>query len=689
MSEHVFGPYRLDGLVGRGGMGEVHRAYDTRRERTVALKLLPPHLAHDATYQARFRRESQVAARLTEPHIIPIHDFGEIHGRLFIDMRLVDGTDLARLLADRGPLPPARAVDIVAQTASALAAAHSADLVHRDVKPSNILITGQSVDTGGQDFVYLVDFGLAHAPGATTLTNTGTTIGTLAYMAPERFMGGPIDHRVDVYALGCVLFEALTGTKAFPGDSGPQLMYAHLNVPPPVPSRFRPGVPPGLDAVVWRAMAKNPDERYNAATDLAIDARAALRGWSPTGSGQWPPAGHATGHREAPAGAVHGRPTVTSTGAGMPASAHDPGERHPGSPTIHPAPPAPAAGRGRRRWLVVAVAALLALATVTIVRSIGTTRDSAGSSSGPATAAPAGNVTAITVPGRIGDLALDAEKHTLYLANLDGDVEVFDTSTRSVTGTLPAVGGFQNIALDASGQTLFGSNFNDRVVRAVDIGRRANVGDIAAPDGPLGLVGGPGLLYVENVNEPVISVFDMASRKEVAKIPTSGTAMDMTTDLSGGLTLQLLLIAQRDSRSKTGSVLLVDAEPKVVATIPLGQPATAIAFHRDKGNDSQTIYAATADGAVSVIDLASRAVMARIPVGPDPRSIAVDPGTSTLYVSNGGDNTVSVADMTARKVIATVPVGKSPSKLVVDPATHVVYCANTEDTVLSIITGRG
>jgi serine/threonine-protein kinase len=678
LSERAFGQYRLDGLVGRGGMGEVHRAYDTRRERTVALKLLPPHLAHDSTYQARFRRESQVAARLTEPHIIPIHDFGEIDGRLFIDMRLVDGTDLARLLADRGPLPPARAVDIVAQTASALAAAHSADLVHRDVKPSNILITGHSVDAGGQDFVYLVDFGLAHAPGATTLTNTGTTIGTLAYMAPERFMGGPIDHRVDVYALGCVLFEALTGTKAFPGDSGPQLMYAHLTVPPPVPSGFRPGLPPGLDAVVARAMAKSPDARYAAVTDLAIEARSALRGWALTGSGPWRPASRGR-ERDAP---PHAAPTVTSTGTAVPASAQVAGERYASSLTTGPVATAPAAGRGRRRWLVVGIVAVLAVAAIAIVRSIGTTRDAATS------AAPAVHVSAIAVPGRIGDLALDAQKHVLYLANLDGDVEVFDTNTLAVTGTLPAADGFQDIALDPAGQTLFGSNFNDRQVGVVDIARRANVGSVAVPGGPLGLVGGPGLLYVENVNEPVVSVIDMAGRTEVAKIPTSGTATDMTTDLSGGMTLQLLLIAQRDPATKTGSVLIVDAEPKVVGTIPLGQPATAIAFHRDPRNDSQTIYAATADGAVSVIDLASRAVTARIPVGPDPRSIAVDPDTATLYVANGGDNTVSVIDTTARKVITTVPVGKSPGALALDPALHVVYCANTEDTVLSIIAGR-
>ncbi len=169
MEAEQFGPYRLEELIGRGGMGEVCRAYDTVRNRTVALKRLPYQLAADAEFQARFRKESELAAGLNEPHIIPVHDYGEIDGRLFIDMRLVRGRDLAEILAVGGPLEPARAVSIVSQLANALDAAHDEDLIHRDVKPSNVLVTGAS----GQDFVYLVDFGVARAlsPG-TSLTAT-------------------------------------------------------------------------------------------------------------------------------------------------------------------------------------------------------------------------------------------------------------------------------------------------------------------------------------------------------------------------------------------------------------------------------------------------------------------------------------------------------------------------------------
>jgi serine/threonine-protein kinase len=270
-----FGQYRLEQLIGRGGMGEVFRAYDTVRDRMVALKRLPAHLAADATFQARFRRESALASRLSEPHIIPIHDFGEIAGRLYIDMRLVTGRDLGEILAESGPLAPARAVSIVAQVAGALDAAHADGLVHRDIKPSNVLITGRA----GHEFVYLVDFGIARVlddSAGAPLTGTGTTIGTMTYMAPERFRGDRIDHRADVYSLACLLFEILTGRTPFRGDGLPALMHAHLQNEPPYPSREHPGVPPGFDAVVARGMAKEPDDRYPTAGALADAALAAL-----------------------------------------------------------------------------------------------------------------------------------------------------------------------------------------------------------------------------------------------------------------------------------------------------------------------------------------------------------------------------------------------------------------------------
>ena len=258
MSGERFGPYELQSLLGRGGMGEVYQAVDTRKNRgQVALKRLPAGLADDADFQRRFLREAELAARLRDPHVIPIHDYGEIDGRPYLDMRLVDGVDLATHLDRHGPLPPARAVAILAQVAGALDAAHREGLVHRDVKPQNMLLNHPArSDDGradGSDFVYLIDFGIA-ANLLTSRRSSSVVSGTAAYMAPERFTAGG-DHGVDVYALGCVLHQLLTGRTPFTGDFM-QLMYAHANTPPPRPSALMPGIPRALDEVATTAMAK-------------------------------------------------------------------------------------------------------------------------------------------------------------------------------------------------------------------------------------------------------------------------------------------------------------------------------------------------------------------------------------------------------------------------------------------------
>jgi serine/threonine protein kinase len=265
-----FGRYRLLDLLGRGGMGEVWRAYDTVTDRVVALKVLPAQYAGDEVFQERFRREARSAAGLDEPHVVPIHDFGEIDGRLYVTMRLIQGRDLQAVL-NEGRLDPARAVKIIDQVASALHAAHRINLVHRDVKPSNILVSED-------DFAYLIDFGIARAAGQTGLTGTSNVIGTWAYMAPERISTGHSDARADIYALACVLYECLTGRQPFGGESLEQQIGGHLTVPPPRASERQADVPAQLDAVIVRGMAKNPDDRYATTRELALAATSALTG---------------------------------------------------------------------------------------------------------------------------------------------------------------------------------------------------------------------------------------------------------------------------------------------------------------------------------------------------------------------------------------------------------------------------
>ena len=336
-----FGRYRLVSLLGRGGMGEVWRAFDTETNREVAIKVLPAQLADDPQFEHRFRREALAAACLTEPHVIPIHNFGEIDGRLFVDMRLISGRDLQSVLHD-GPLDPQRAIKIVDQIASALQAAHDVGLVHRDVKPANILITGD-------DFAYLIDFGIARTAADTGVTATGAAVGTWAYMSPERLKAGQIDPRSDVYALACVLYECLTAQRPYPGDSFEQLATAHLFTPPPRPSFSVKGVPQRLDDVIATGMAKDPEDRFATTRELARAADEAMRG---NASAAPPPP---------PPPPAHEQPQPASQPQ-LPAYAPPPGPP-PQTPPPYPAMPPPER-RSRTPWLVGGIVAVVVVGLV-------------------------------------------------------------------------------------------------------------------------------------------------------------------------------------------------------------------------------------------------------------------------------------------------------------------------------------
>ncbi|EUA12955.1 putative serine/threonine-protein kinase pknH [Mycobacterium kansasii 732] len=265
----TFGPYRLKRLLGRGGMGEVYEAEHTVKEWTVAVKLMSETFSKDPVFRERMKREARITGRLQEPHVVPIHDYGEIDGQMYLEMRLIEGTDLDHILKRFGPLTPPRAVAIITQIASALDAAHAAGVMHRDVKPQNILVTRD-------DFAYLVDFGIASATTDEKLTQLGTAVGTWKYMAPERFSNDEVTYRADIYALACVLHECLTGSPPYRADSASMLVTAHLIEPIPQPSTLRAGIPKAFDAVIARGMAKKPEDRYASAGDLALAAHEAL-----------------------------------------------------------------------------------------------------------------------------------------------------------------------------------------------------------------------------------------------------------------------------------------------------------------------------------------------------------------------------------------------------------------------------
>jgi hypothetical protein len=274
--------YRIEELLGRGGMGVVYRAEHLGLGRKVALKLLSPELAGNEGYRRRFVRESRTAAGIEHPNILPIYEAGEAEGLLYIAMRYVQGSDLAKLLERRGRLRPQHAVGLLSQVANGLDAAHRSGLVHRDVKPANILLAPE-LGPGSTEHCYLCDFGLLkHFDSSDDLTRTGQFVGTIPYVAPEQIEGRAIDGRVDVYALGCVLFQSLTGALPFDRESDVAVIYAHLQDPPPSATRLRPELPAGLDEVVARALAKAPGDRFASATELVAAAGAVLRPLLPT-----------------------------------------------------------------------------------------------------------------------------------------------------------------------------------------------------------------------------------------------------------------------------------------------------------------------------------------------------------------------------------------------------------------------
>jgi len=274
-----FAGYRIERSLGRGGMGVLYLAVEPGLERHVALKLIAPEAAADEVFARRFAEESRIAASIEHPNVVPIYAAGEEDGIPFIAMRYVSGSDLGRRLMRQGRLEPGEAAALIAQVGNGLDAIHAAGLVHRDVKPANVLLSGTG---SGEDHAYITDFGVARNVATESgLTQTGRFVGTLDYVAPEQISGGAVDARADVYALGCLLFKLLTGDVPYPRDGEAARLYAHLNDPPPAPSLYAAAVPMALDDVAIRAMSKGPEDRYPSAGDLGRAAVAALSGATP------------------------------------------------------------------------------------------------------------------------------------------------------------------------------------------------------------------------------------------------------------------------------------------------------------------------------------------------------------------------------------------------------------------------
>jgi serine/threonine protein kinase len=266
----VIAGYRIDEKIGRGGMGVVYRAHHLNLERTAAIKIIAPELAEAQGFRERFLREARIAASLQHPNVVTVFDGGEFNGVLYLAMRYIEGSDLASLLHRETRLGPYRAIDVCRQVASALDAAHALNLIHRDVKPGNVLVEGRQA--------FLTDFGLTKRGGSdrTQLTRAGDVVGTIHYAAPEQIEGRQLDSRTDVYGLGCLLFHCLTGSVPYERDSDVAIIYAHLQEDPPRPSETRPELPKALDAVIAKALDKRPERRFQTCGDLMSAAQAVM-----------------------------------------------------------------------------------------------------------------------------------------------------------------------------------------------------------------------------------------------------------------------------------------------------------------------------------------------------------------------------------------------------------------------------
>jgi eukaryotic-like serine/threonine-protein kinase len=366
--------YRLDEVIGRGGMSTVYRGLDLSLDRTVAVKVaLDPLVERDPVYVARFKREARAAAALSHPGVVTVYDAGHDGPTRFIVMEYVRGRDLAELLRQAGPLAPARAAQIAAQIADTLAAAHAAGIIHRDVKPGNVMITD-----GGS--VKVLDFGIARFAGSGTLTQTAAVLGTAPYMSPEQAMGQPADARSDIYSLGCVLYEMLTGKPPFMADLPAAVMHQHVRVAPKPPSALEEAIPPALDALVLQMLAKSPEDRPQTGAEVrdrllapATAATVPLPAVEPTKPLPVPEALDAAAARPQAAAA----PLLATV-------PNDP------APPTRPAPPPPRRHRGL--W-AIAVAIVLALAGAAVALALNggsgsSSSTSTGSHSAPGTSAP-------------------------------------------------------------------------------------------------------------------------------------------------------------------------------------------------------------------------------------------------------------------------------------------------------------
>jgi serine/threonine protein kinase len=651
----VVAGYRIEGVIGRGGMGVVYRATQLSLDRPVALKAIAPELAGDVTFRERFKRESRIAASIEHPNVIPVYEAGEGDDLLYLTMRYVEGTDLKALLEADGTLDPARAARLLAQVAAALAAAHRRDLMHRDVKPANVLVDRQE----GREHAYLTDFGIArHVAATSALTQTGSVIGTIDYLAPERIVEGGGDARADVYALGCVLFQVLTGSVPYPRDHDAAKMYAHLNAPVPDGRELNDTVPDALAELAMQAMAKEPDARVHSASELAerlveaADTRespvaATLPATppipeAPTTRPAEPPAREAAATETAAT-----EPAATEPAATQPVTAPTTGIEGGSSgglgalSTDTGAKSASPRRRGRPGVVVAVVAGVLALIAVVVVLASGGSDDGGGGGDGDGPG-PLDPRALSAIPLEPGADGVATGGGFVWVANRDlNTVTRVNAKTRQVDGEAIEVGAEPDSLAEGLGE-MWVTNTSDNSVTRLDLGSGDEVDTHAVGAAPEGIVIAHESAWIANGGDGTVTRLDSGGNRTASAPVGSGPVQLAATPDSVWVTV-----------SKENKIVELDSQSgdPTGRTVEIAGTPRGIAYEPVKGE--LWVSASAADRLV-IVDPDSAGIETRIRVPDNPREVRF--GFGAIWVTSATAQRVTAVNPERRKVIRSLPI---------------------------------
>ena len=617
----TFAGHRIEAVAGRGGMGVVYRARNLVLDQERAIKVIAGDLSHDSIFRERFRRESRLAASVEHPNLVPVYHAGEDEGRLFLTMRFIDGTDLGGLVSGRGRLEPEHAVRILDQVAAALDAAHERGLVHRDVKPANVLLEGEP----GRERAYLTDFGISKLVGAAgELTTTGRFMGTVDYVAPEQIAGGQVDGRADVYSLSCILFHALAGEPPFRRDTQLATLFAHANDPRPRLSGLVSGSPPELDEALARGMAKRPDDRFDSAGELAHAVHAAL-------------------------GLPERAPIPAAPARAPKATARLPARR----------------SRRRRLGAVLVVGAALAGAGVTAVAVVSLSEDEGGE-----TTAPPGSR-----PQRVATIKVGKEPQGLAFG--EGKVWVAGTRSSVLNVIDPAADRSQATSIPIGGRPLaaavgFGSVWvvdhpGGSVVR-LEPNADEPQATIGVGDKPADVAVDDRWVWVTNEGSDDVSRVDPRTNDVDANVDVGDAPHSVATGRGAAW------VTNFDG----SSVSRIDARTakRIGSPIELGQRPNDLAV-----GEGYVWVIDVVNGTLSRIDPESDKVVGDpVEVGSSPRGVKT--GFGYVWVANGGDGTVARVDPeSGRPVGKPVRVGADPSDVALGAGS--VWTSNAGDSTVT------